>query len=307
MIHGFENSDDAAVYQLDDGNYLLNTVDFFTPIHKNPYIFGQIAAANAVSDIFAVGGTVLNCLNILAFPESFSEAAITDMLRGATDKVQEAGGVIVGGHSMTMDQVIYGLSVNGLVTKEKLKTNSDAKLKQHIILTKKIGTGIYSNLINEAPEREDCIEVIDSMTYLNKTASEVSHQFSVSALTDVTGFGLLGHLSEVMKASKLSANLYFDQVPLFAQTKELCISHANGGMKRNYKHFGDQIIFNDNTDTIMHKNILFDPQTSGGLLIFVDADDSEALLAALHQKGVKEASVIGETVPFQNTLVKVYR
>ena len=280
-------------------------MDFFTPIHKNPYIFGQITAANAVSDIFAVGGTILNCLNILAFPNIIESDIISKILQGAMDKVNEAGGVIVGGHSMTLDHIIYGLSVNGMVKKENLKTNSGAKPNQKIILTKKIGTGIYSNIINEFDDRADCIEVINSMTTLNKIASELTHNYSVTALTDVTGFGLLGHLSEVMKASKVSANIYVHKVPLFEKTRELCIHHANGGMKRNAQYFLKDISFSKAVKTEENLNILFDPQTSGGLLIFVDEKDSQALLKELHQKGITQAQIIGETLSKQAPLINV--
>ncbi|ERJ13215.1 Selenide water dikinase protein [Haloplasma contractile SSD-17B] len=306
MIHGFENSEDAAVYELDEHNYLVNTVDFFTPIHHDPYIFGQITAANAVSDVFAMGGNILNCLNVLAFPNEIEPEVITEILKGAMDKVNEAGGVIAGGHTISTDHIIYGLSVNGTVPKGQLKTNDGAKTNQKIILTKKIGTGIYSKEININKELEDCKEVVESMTTLNKKAAKIIHKYAVSAVTDVTGFGLLGHLSEVAKASKVSANIYMDRVPLFERTRKLCIEYANGGMVRNVNYFGKYIEFTKEAKTQENINILFDPQTSGGLMIFVDEDDCDGLLRELHQEGILQATVIGETGERSDKLIKVH-
>ncbi len=307
LIHGFENSEDAAVYDLDEHNYLLNTVDFFTPIHHDPYIFGQITAANALSDVFAMGGKVLNCLNILAFPSLLNPDIITEILKGAIDKVNEAGGVIAGGHTIATDNIIYGLSVNGTVAKNQLMTNNGASVNQKIILTKKIGTGIYSKEININRDLEDCLEVVESMTSLNKKASEIIHKYSVSAVTDVTGFGLLGHLCEVAEASGISANIYMEQVPLFKRTRKLCIEYANGGMKRNSSYFGKHIEFAEEVNSQENINILFDPQTSGGLMIFVDEKDSDALLSELHKEGIKQATIIGETGELSDKLIKVYR
>lgn len=307
LIHGFENSEDAAVYELDETHYLLNTVDFFTPIHHDPYIFGQITAANAVSDIFAMGGKVLNCLNILSFPNSIDPEVISEMLKGAIEKVNEAGGIIAGGHTIATDHIIYGLTVNGTVRKDQLKTNDGAKVNQKIILTKNIGTGIYSKEININSDLKDCQEVVQSMTKLNKKAAEIINHFQVTCVTDITGFGLLGHLCEVTKASKVTANIYMDFVPLFKRTRELAIQYANGGMKRNISYFGKHVKFIDEVKTQENINILFDPQTSGGLMIFVDEEESDALLQDLRQAGITEATIIGETVELGNHLIQVYR
>lgn len=253
-----------------------------------------------------MGGKVNLALNILAFPSAVSPEIISEILRGAMDKVNEAGGIIAGGHTISTDHIIYGLSVVGTVTKEQLKTNGGAKAGQKIILTKKIGTGIYAKEINLHPERNDCQEVVTSMTTLNKYASEVVSRYSIQAVTDVTGFGLLGHLSEVLGGSNISAHLYMEKVPLFARTREFAIPYANGGMKRNIKHFGKQVEFVGATNTEENRNILFDPQTSGGLLIFVDPQDAENLLTDLHQNGVTQAQIIGETVERCEKLIKVF-
>lgn len=307
LVLGFENSDDCAVLELDNDHYLINTLDFFTPIHHNPYIFGQITATNAVSDIFAMGGEVLNCLNILGFPSSINESVIADILTGAINKVNEAGGVIAGGHTISSDEIIYGLSVNGIVKKNKLKTNSNARVNQEIILTKKLGTGVYSKEININDEREDCLEVVESMTTLNKKASEILQNYNVSAVTDVTGFGLLGHLYEVTKASGISAHIFMERIPLFERTREYSLKYINGGMMRNNGYFGKHVLFNDDANTEENSNILFDPQTSGGLLIFVDSSDSKALLNELHDNGIKQASIIGETKKAAAKFINVFK
>lgn len=250
-----------------------------------------------------MGGSILNCLNILAFPSSVDENVIAEMLKGAITKVNEAGGVIAGGHTISTDNIIYGLSVNGIVKKNRLKTNDGAKPHQKIILTKKIGTGIYSKEININRDFEDCIEVVKSMTTLNKKASEIIHNYNVTAVTDVTGFGLLGHLCEVTKASGISALIDMEKIPLFKRTRELSIKYPNGGMKRNASFFGKHVKFENNTQENI--NILFDPQTSGGLMIFVDENDADNLLTELHKEGVIEAQIIGETEELKDHLIKV--
>lgn len=254
-----------------------------------------------------MGGEVLNCLNILGFPSSINESVIADILTGAINKVNEAGGVIAGGHTISSDEIIYGLSVNGIVKKNKLKTNSNARVNQEIILTKKLGTGVYSKEININDEREDCLEVVESMTTLNKKASEILQNYNVSAVTDVTGFGLLGHLYEVTKASGISAHIFMERIPLFERTREYSLKYINGGMMRNNGYFGKHVLFNDDANTEENSNILFDPQTSGGLLIFVDSSDSKALLNELHDNGIKQASIIGKTKKAAAKFINVFK
>ncbi len=297
LICGFENNEDAAVYKMDEENYLISTVDFFMPNYKDAYTFGQITAANALSDVFAMGGEVLYALNILGFPSCIDEQIIADMLKGAADKMIEAGGLIVGGHSITDKEIKYGLAVTGKVKKDKLKLNSGAKPNQKIILTKKIGTGIYQKEINENSELEDCQEVINSMTTLNKISSDIMNNYNVSSATDITGFGLAGHLLEIAQSSNILVNLDTNNIPLFKRTKELAIERANGGMKRNNEHFGHDVEFSVPSEELQTwKNILFDPQTSGGLLMFVDENQADELLTDLHKNGVVDAKIIGETM-----------
>ncbi len=252
-----------------------------------------------------MGGTVLNCLNILSFPSEVNENIISEILRGAYDKVNEANGVIAGGHTISTDHIIYGLSVNGLVEKSKLKTNSGALPQQKLILTKKIGTGIYSKEININKDAEDCQEVVKSMITLNKKACEIMHKYRVSAVTDITGFGLVGHLCEVALASNVSITIYLDSIPLFKRTRELALKYPNGGMKRNFAHFSKYVEIFHNINSQENINILFDPQTSGGLLIVVDETDADKLLHDLHQEGITAASIIGETTILTDKHLKV--
>ncbi len=287
------------MYAIDGENALISTVDFFMPNYKDAYIFGQITAANALSDVFAMGGEVLYALNILGFPCEIDNDVIAQMLKGAASKINEAGAVVVGGHSITDKEIKFGLAVTGKALISKLKTNENAKTNQAIILTKAIGTGIYSKEINIS-DANDCKEVINSMTELNMTAAKIMNKYNVTAATDVTGFGLAGHLCEVAQASNITAYIEADKIPLFERTFELCIKYANGGMKRNEKHFGNKVKFERLEDVQNWKNIVYDPQTSGGLLMFVDQKDAENLLSELRENGVEKASIIGHTKSYEN-------
>ncbi len=300
LIKGLENSDDACVYKIDDGSYLVSSLDFFSPNVKDPYTFGKIAAANALSDIFAMGAKVLYALNILSFPSELENEAVRLMLKGSYEKVNEAGGVTAGGHTTTNKDVVFGLSVTGKVDENKIYTNDKGLKNNKIILTKKLGTGIYNKLLTEV--NEDTLEVIKSMETLNKKASEIMSSYNISTCTDVTGFGLTGHLLEILKSSQISANIYIEQLPLFKRTLELA-NNISGGMKRNYNFIKNDVNFNNISKEYI--NILTDPQTSGGLLILVDNPEATALLNDLKTSGV-EARIIGETTEKLSKYVNVY-
>ncbi|QVK21807.1 selenide, water dikinase SelD [Mycoplasmatota bacterium] len=300
LICGLENSEDGAVYELDSENYLVSTLDFFSPNISDPYTFGLIAAANALSDIFAMGGEILYALNILSFPSEVEEEAITEILKGAIHNVNKAGGVVVGGHTTKNNEIVYGLSVTGKVKRKSIMLNSNAKVNNKIILTKKIGTGIYMSELSKGSD--DYKEVVESMTTLNKEAADIMMNYNVSTCTDLTGFGLIGHLSEVAVASDLSLNIYFDKLPLFDRTLEL-VNNTNGGMLRNIEHFSKYV----NYENIKKENIniLADPQTSGGLFIFVDEQDADELLKELQDKGITQARVIGETIEKGDSFINI--
>lgn len=297
LLVGLDTSDDAGVYQISEDLALVQTVDFFTPIVNDPYSFGQVAAANAISDIYAMGGTPLTALNIVAFPiDSVDKQILADILRGAADKLKEAGATLVGGHSIDDKEPKFGMAVTGLVDPKKVRTNAGAKPGDKLILTKPIGVGIMTTSIkHEALTNEEIERVTKVMTTLNKTAAETMKPYNVHACTDVTGFGLLGHATEMAKGSGVGIHIVKDQVPVLPRVRELAEQkHIPGGTKNNFNHVKDSVTFSQDLDQI-DQWILCDAVTSGGLLISVAGDEADTLLADLINRGV-EASLIGEVV-----------
>ncbi|MFS0880382.1 selenide, water dikinase SelD [Metabacillus niabensis] len=295
LLVGLDTSDDAGVYRLNDELAIVQTVDFFTPIVDDPYSFGQVAAANAISDIYAMGGKPLTALNIVAFPISTLEKSIlTEILRGAGDKIKEAGATLVGGHSIDDKEPKFGLAVTGIVHPDKVRTNAGAKPGDKLILTKPIGVGISTtsikrNLLTE----EEITRVTKVMATLNKTASETMEPYHVHACTDVTGFGLLGHASEMAKGSKTGLTIFKDQVPLLPRVRELAEAGAvPGGTKNNFAHLQGDVTFPETMDQI-DQWILCDAVTSGGLLISIAGEEADDLVSELKKAGV-EAALIGE-------------
>ncbi|CAG7625821.1 Selenide, water dikinase [Paenibacillus solanacearum] len=297
LLVGLDTSDDAGVYKLTDELALVQTVDFFTPIVDDPYAFGQVAAANALSDIYAMGGKPLTVLNIVAFPiKKLDKSVLADILRGAGDKVKEAGATLVGGHSIDDNEPKFGLAVTGLVHPAKAKTNTGAKPGDKLILTKPIGVGILTTSIKkDALSEEEIARVTKVMTTLNKTAAEMMEPYDVHGCTDVTGFGLLGHAAELAKGSGVGVRVGQAQVPVLPRVRELAeAGFVPGGTKNNFAHLEGTVSFAPSIDQI-DQWILCDAVTSGGLLISVAADKAEALLVDLRGAGV-EAAIIGETV-----------
>lgn len=295
LLVGLDTSDDAGVYQLTDELALVQTLDFFTPIVDDPYDFGQVAAANALSDIYAMGGKPLTALNIVAFPISvLDKEVLADILRGAGDKLKEAGATLVGGHSIDDKEPKFGLAVTGLVHPDKVRANSGAVPGDRLILTKPIGVGISTTAIkNNFLTEEEITRVTKVMTTLNKTAAEIMEPFAVHACTDVTGFGLLGHASEMAKGSNAGIQIYQKQVPLLNRVRELAEKGSiPGGTKNNFAHLEGSVTFSETIDQI-DQYILCDAVTSGGLLISVSGDQAEELLESMIKAGV-EASIIGE-------------
>lgn len=296
LLVGIDTSDDAGVYRLTDDLAIVQTVDFFTPIVDDPYSFGQIAAANAISDIYAMGGKPLTALNIVAFPiHTLDKQVLADILRGAGDKMKEAGVTLVGGHSIDDKEPKFGLAVTGLVHPQRVRANAGAKPGDKLILTKPIGVGILTTSIKKDRLSEAEVQrVTEVMSTLNKTAAETMESYEVHACTDVTGFGLLGHASEMAKGSGVGLRIYKDQVPVLPRVRELAEEgFVPGGTKNNFAHLEGSVTFPESLDQI-GRWILCDAVTSGGLLISVADDQAETLLADLIQAGV-EASIIGET------------
>lgn len=295
LLVGLDTSDDAGVFRINDDTALVQTVDFFTPIVDDPYSFGQIAAANAISDVYAMGGTPLTALNIVAFPiATLDKQILTDILRGAADKLKEANITLVGGHSIDDKEPKFGLAVTGTVHPDKVLTNAGAKPGDKLILTKPIGVGITTTSLKKGLLTDSEIDVATkTMATLNKTAAETMRPYDVHSSTDVTGFGLLGHASEMAKASNVTLRIVNENVPRLSRVKELAEAGAvPGGTKNNYAHLQDDIVFPDTMDQV-DQWILCDAVTSGGLLLSVPEEEASDLLKALQQAEV-EAAMIGE-------------
>lgn len=288
-------SDDAAVYRINEETAIVQTVDFFTPVVDEPYNFGSIAAANALSDIYAMGAKPLFALNIVGFPSNrLPMEVLKEILKGASDKAAEAGICIPGGHTIEDPEPKYGMVVCGKVHPDKIWTNSGAKENDAIILTKPVGTGILTTALKRGLLSERTkTELISLMSELNKKAADIFEKYSVHACTDITGFGLIGHLSEVSVASRLNVELFSGRVPVLEETANFAAAGIiPGGSKNNLEHFSRHVIW-DETISPLTQIILCDAQTSGGLLVTVPADEKEELVTELKKAGLSYSSHVG--------------
>jgi cysteine desulfurase len=293
-----QNSDDAAVYRINETTALVQTVDFFTPIVDEPYDFGAIAAANSLSDIYAMGAKPIFALNVVGFPSNrLPMEVLREILRGATDKAQEAGIPILGGHTVDDPEPKYGMVVSGVVHPKKIWSNAGAKLGDAIILTKKIGTGILTTALKRGlVNQKTKDEVIRSMSELNKKTADTIEKYSVHACTDVTGFGLIGHLSEITRASRINVEIFADSIPIFEETENLATANIiPGGSTNNLNYFSKHIVWNDSISAIK-KIILCDAQTSGGLIFTVPENEKNKVLLDLKEAGIQWASHIGNCI-----------
>jgi len=293
-----ESLDDAGVYQLTDELAIIQTVDFFTPIVDDPYLFGQIAAANALSDVYAMGGKPLTAMNIVCFPiQSMNISVLQDILRGGLDKMNEAKVTLVGGHSVDDPELKYGLSVTGIVHPKRLVTSAGAKAGDKLILTKPLGTGIINTALKAgAVNKKTVNKVTRCMTTLNNKASELMQEIGVHAGTDITGFGFLGHTTQLAQNSQVGININTTAIPFFPEAGELAEQgFCPAGLHRNRDFYSPCVRIS--TEVPAHlQDVLYDPQTSGGLLISLAAEKAELLLDRLREAGVDEAAIIGETV-----------
>lgn len=301
-----EKADDAGVYRLTDDLAIVQTVDFFTPVVDDPCTFGQIAAANALSDVYAMGGRPLTAMNIVCFPRDTLEISVLrEILRGGIDKLREAGVVLVGGHSVDDVELKYGLSVTGTVHPKRVLTKGGARPGDALILTKPVGTGIINTAVKGGMAGEVAAgAVARSMATLNKAAAEVMLEVGVNACTDITGFGLLGHACEMIQDSQVGLRIHSAAVPLFPETVEMArMGMVPGGTYRN-KEFRAKMVDSPGIGEVV-LDILFDPQTSGGLFMAVDAGKSGLMLARLKEAGVSDAAIVGEAVsrPAQRIVV----
>ena len=293
---GLETSDDAGVYRLKEDLAIIQTVDFFTPVVDDPYSFGQIAATNAMSDVYAMGGRPLTAMNIICFPvKSMEISVLKEVLRGGLDKIKEAGALLVGGHSVEDEELKYGLSVTGIIHPDHVLTNRGAKPGDLLVITKPLGLGIINTAIKGKMADENLIrKVTGIMTTLNRAPVEEFKDFHISACTDVTGFGLLGHACEMIEGLELALEIHQDRVPVIDEARYFAeMGLVPGGTYRNRDYRKDSLTGYDELDAVL-KDILFDPQTSGGLLIAVQSDEAEALVSRLKEKGLEASSIIGE-------------
>ena len=293
-----ETCDDAGIYKLDDERALVQSVDVFTPVVDDPYLFGQIAAANSVSDIYAMGGKPLTALSIIGFPvDRVSHRVMNKMMQGGIDKLREAGTVVLGGHSIKNKEIMFGFAVTGLIHPRRIITNDKAKPGDVLILTKPLGTGTlsFAAQIGKA-EGGWLVETGRSMSELNKTAAEIMVEAGVRAATDVTGFGLLGHLSEIAVQSGVTAEVYADAVPLFEGVL-ICLRRQiiSGAIERN-REYASKFVVRDEAVEEELETALYDPQTSGGLLMCVAAKKAVAVMKKLKKAGIERAAVIGRIV-----------
>lgn len=298
LLVGLEKGDDAAVYRLNDELAIIQTIDFITPIVDDPYTFGQIAAANALSDVYTMGGRPLTAMNVVCFPTKSQEISVLrDILRGGFDKLQEAGVALVGGHSVEDNELKYGLSVTGVVHPAKIITREGAEIGDKLILTKPLGTGLVSTALKGGLAGEEAVAgIVSSMITLNRRASELMLEAEVHACTDITGYGLLGHACGMIEDGQLGMELHVGAIPLFPEAKEFAqMGLAPAGTHRN-REFRLNMIEQayEIGDDIW--SILFDPQTSGGLLISVPGKEAEALLQNLHRNGIEDAAIIGAVI-----------
>lgn len=313
LLVGAQHADDAGVYKLTDDIAVVNTLDFFPPIIDDPYSFGQIAAANALSDVYAMGGMPRLAMNIVAFPGSLDLSILQEIIKGSTDKLKEAGVILVGGHSIEDKEIKYGLSVTGLVHPQKVITNAGAKPGDKLILTKPIGVGVVTTALkNGKIKPEDVQDVIDSMKTLNDKASAIMQEVGVNACTDITGFGLMGHAMEMAEASRtgvppVNIALIFNikNIPFFPKAIDLVKKSANHPktIKSNREYLASNVRMPDDIKP-EQANLLYDPQTSGGLLISVSPEKSQKLVERLSAAKIL-AAIVGEVVEKRTPVIVV--
>jgi len=307
VLIGFDTADDAGVYQLTPELALVQTVDFFTPIVDDPYTFGQIAATNSLSDVYAMGGRPISAMTLVCFPETGDVTILEQMLAGGLSKMIEANCTVIGGHSIKDDEIKLGYSVTGTVHPERVLANSGAKPGDRLIFTKAIGTGVISTAIKRGHADAAWVRgAVHAMTTLNKAAADVvtSGGFTIHAMTDVTGFGLIGHLREVARGSGVSVRMFASKIPLLEGALE-CVKRGDvpGGLKANRGFAEGCVEYADDVPEDV-RTLFYDPQTAGGLLISVAAGDTERLVTQLGAAGVN-AVEIGEVVEKQKPLIAV--
>jgi selenide,water dikinase len=307
LLVGTETADDAGVYRLRPDLAIVNTVDFFTPIVDDPYIFGQISATNALSDVYAMGGEPKTCMNIVCFPKGKMDIEILgEILKGGAEKVKESGAVVVGGHSIIDEEIKFGMAVTGVIHPDKILRNVGVQEGDVLILTKPLGTGIITTALKKGKASEESVnEAVQSMTTLNATAAEVARKHPVHACSDVTGFGILGHALEMASGSDVTLVIESAKMPLLRGTPRLAEKgYITGGCKRNKDYLNDKMLIDKNIREGLVEAAL-DPQTSGGLLFAIARRHAAKLLEDLHAAGVSHATEVGYATSLQKAWVRL--
>jgi selenide, water dikinase len=307
VLVGLSRADDAGVYKISEDLALIQTVDFFTPVVDDPYWFGQIAAANALSDVYAMGGEPKTALNLIAFPlKRLDLSVMRSVIQGGMDKAGEAGVVLLGGHSVEDDELKYGLSVTGFIHPQRIVTKHGMNVGDRLVLTKPLGTGIVNTAIKGNLASGDITrKVIAIMAALNRTAAVVMREYPVHACTDITGFGLLGHLAEMMQGTNLGLKIMLEKVPIIDVALGFAaMGMVPGGTHKNRSFRAALVDIDEGVDPAM-QDILYDPQTSGGLCIAVEPTSADGLVEHLHSEGVEHAAIIGEVVDYPAGIIQV--
>ncbi len=307
VLVGLNRADDAGVYRISDDLALIQTVDFFTPVVDDPYWFGQIAAANALSDVYAMGGMPKTAMNLVGFPSKTMDIGILrQVIQGGIDKIAEAGAVLIGGHSVEDTELKYGLSVTGFVHPARVLIKANLQPGDRLILTKPLGTGIVNTAIKGGLAEPELIDrVTRLMATLNREASESMLHYPVHACTDITGFGLIGHLAEMVQGSGIGVHIEAGKIPMLPEARDFAaMGLVPAGAYRNRDFRAPMVHANADVDPFV-MDILYDPQTSGGLLICVPPSVADQLLEDLHRKGIAEAASIGEVLRMAEMVIEV--
>jgi len=307
MLVGTETGDDAGVYRLRPDLAIVNTVDFFTPIVDDPYIFGQISAANSLSDVYAMGGDPVTCMNIVCFPKDKMDIEILgEILKGGADKVKESGAVIIGGHSIIDEEIKFGMAVTGVIHPDKIFRNVGVQEDDVLILTKALGTGIITTALKKGKASDESVnEAVQSMTTLNAAASVVARKHPVHACSDVTGFGILGHALGMASGSGVTLVIESAKMPLLRRAASLAEKgYITGGCKRNREYLNDKMAIDKSIREGLIE-VALDPQTSGGLLLAIGKRHAAKLLDELHGAGVTQAVEVGYATSLQKSWVRL--
>ncbi len=309
LLVGIETSDDAGVYKLNDDLALVQTIDFFTPIVDDPCHFGRIAAANALSDVYAMGGKPLTAMNIVCFPVTdMPKEILKEILQGGLEKIHEAGAVLAGGHSVDDQELKYGLSVTGIVHPDRIVTNRGAKVGDQLILTKPVGTGIVATAVKGKLASQGALEALITVaSTLNERASQIMVKYEPHACTDVTGFGLGGHLLEMARGSEVEITLFASKVPVMSKARDYALMGLIPAGSYATRHFCEHMVEISPEVETVQLDLIFDPQTSGGLVMSISPDHAETCLEELKDGGIWPAAIIGEvtnTHPMGRLLVR---